>query len=1047
MVDPIYIVASGLGIAFLLGLIKRAGRKTSGMVMLFTLAFMTFISVQWLWALVFNQHEPHYTYTAGFKPPFSINLLMSRHESILTTMINALGLLGGIYLRDKFRKEGVNSMIVYLVLFMGLNVIVMTRDIFNLFVFLEVVSIGTAGLIILERKTASLSAGFKYMIATGIIAGFLLLGIIFAYQITGSLNIDDMMEANLWYVKGGVVAVFMILIAVIFELKPFPANGWALDVYEGANPGIGTIISAGIATVSLFVLYKLLNLGGESWHLPVAIAGLITFLGSNLLGLNQNSSTRLLGYSSTGQIGLMVVVIGLSTMLGEDFEFIIFTILIGHFLAKAGLFWMAGMLRNRNLTSWSALRKKPLMLFLMGTFIFALIGLPPFPSFFGKWKLIMHLAGDGMMGWVACILLATLLESVYLLRWFGYAAKKEIDTEEQPGWSLHRYIPVVVVAGALYGFSYLATQWMEAAPVAGYLPFVLVVALFVLDFLPAPYKNTIAIGGLGYYAYWLIGGVLLPEGDIVRIVFAGIFLIGAVILLIPGYNKTGTRRGFYPLVTLMFAGLAMLIEASTTLQFFFGWEIMTLASYLLILRGRKAMHASLKYIIFSLGGAYLMMAGFALAYDFNGSFTLHILNGPAQLATWIFALVALGLIIKMAILGFQVWLPGSYTEAEDDVTPMISSVLIKSGILGFLIFLIPGITASSGGISIPYILGWLGAITAVTGNMLAVYQEDAKKLVAYSSIGVMGYILFAVSMTTSLGTLTAATYGVLHFLYKALLFLAVGGVILRTGTRKFYEMGGLIKRMPLSFITVLIGIITLAGMPPLAGFAGKWLFYNAIIAKGWYIQGTMIIFAGIIAFLYCFKLIHNIFLGPLKDNHRRIRETTVWWLAPQIILVMAIMVLSVYPRILLEPLGSYLAGCFPGETIRWEGTRAYTSLGYWDATQIMYVVGGMFVVLFGVLFLMTRKAKRIGQFDMVYQAERPFRPETTHFAHNMFAHYRRSFGFVAIPRITGFWNSISGITHDAGEHIRKIYSGNGQAYALHIVLYFIIFFALLTGGL
>jgi NADH:ubiquinone oxidoreductase subunit 5 (subunit L)/multisubunit Na+/H+ antiporter MnhA subunit len=259
-------------------------------------------------------------------------------------------------------------------------------------------------------------------------------------------------------------------------------------------------------------------------------------------------------------------------------------------------------------------------------------------------------------------------------------------------------------------------------------------------------------------------------------------------------------------------------------------------------------------------------------------------------------------------------------------------------------------------------------------------------------------------------------------------------------------MGGLIKKMPISFIAVLIGIITLAGMPPLAGFAGKWIFYNAVILKGWYIQGTLVFFAGIIAFLYCFKLIHNIFLGPIKDEHRRIKETSIWWLIPQVVLIIVIMVFSVQPRIFMEPVGSYLAGYFPGETLQWEGTKASTSLGYWDATQIMYIVGGLFAVLFGALFLLSRKAQKVEQFNMVYQAERPFRPETTHVAYNMFAHYNKALGIFSAPRVTNFWNGFSNLIHDIGNHIRQIYSGNGQAYALHIVLYFIVFYVLLNGG-
>ena len=108
-----------------------------------------------------------------------------------------------------------------------------------------------------------------------------------------------------------------------------------------------------------------------------------------------------------------------------------------------------------------------------------------------------------------------------------------------------------------------------------------------------------------------------------------------------------------------------------------------------------------------------------------------------------------------------------------------------------------------------------------------------------------------------------------YFLFKTLLFLAIGGVVWRVKTHNMYEMGGLIKRMPWSFIAVLIGIITLAGIPPLSGYAGKWLFYNAVITKGWYFQGAIVFFAGTIAFLYCFKLIYSVFYRNVG---------TVWFL-------------------------------------------------------------------------------------------------------------------------------------------------------------------------
>ena len=1045
MVGPIYIIAIALGTAFSLGFFKKANRSFTFGLMFLAMAFITFISGQWLYTFLTQQQETIQIFTAGFKPPFSIALQMGFQESVFLTIINVLGLLSAIYLFDHLREKGVNMMMVFILLFMGLNVVVMTRDIFNLFVFLEISSIALIGLIILEKKEHAISSGFKSLIATGIISGLLLIGIIAAYYYSGSLYLNDIIGAKLLYTKGGSVAVFLILVAAILELKPFPANGWALDVYQSANPGIGAIVSGGIATASLFILYKLLAIAGDAWLLPIGIVGVISFLGSNFLGINQKSANRLLGYSSIGQVGLLMIIIGVSKSLGTKFEFVFFSILISHYLAKAGLFWISGIINKDEISQWNVIRNNSGLIVLTGVFMLTLLGLPPFPSFYGKWELIMNLAQSGNFTWIAIILLGSLFEAIYLLRWFGKTLVTTENTEEIK-IRFHKVVPVISVSFAVIIFSYFTSKWSGLVGIRYYIPFAIALLIFALDFLPVFIKNIAAIATVSWYSWVLIYQNYIPDNDILRIVFGSIFLIGALILLIPGFTFKDKRQGFYPLVILMFSGLAGLIEARTTFQFFFSWELMTLASYFLIIRGKNANKASFRYIIFSMSGAFMMFIGFALAYAETGSIALNSLADVLTYGNWVYSLIAIGFLVKIATLGVHIWLPNSYAEADDDVTPMISSILVKSGVFGLIILMLSMSLKPSVNTNIPYALGWIGALSAMIGNMLAIYQEDAKKLVAYSSIGIMGYILFALSMMTHLGWLTAITYSMVHFMYKALLFLAVAGVIYRTKTRKFYEMGGLIKKMPLSFISVLIGIITLAGMPPLAGFAGKWMLYNAVILKGWYLQGTIVFFSGIVAFLYCFKLIHNIFLGPLKDNHRKIKETSIWWLIPQFVLIIGIMVLSVFPKIVLEPIGEYLSIYFPGEGLVWDGMVASTSIGYWNATKIIMVFGGMFGVLFTGLFFMSRKVQKVGQFDIVFQAERPQRPETTHYAYNMFAHYNKALGFLAAPFITQSWKFVYNSFHTISDQLRKFYTGNGQTYALHIMIYVVVFYLLLNNG-
>lgn len=1040
MVGPIHLVSIALGVAFALGFMGKREKLSLGLVYI-ALGVMTAISGVWFAHFWNNSAEPIQIFTGGFKPPFAINLQMGLGESLFTLLINTAGLLGAIYLYDELVKAGKNIMIVLLVLIMGLNVMVMTRDLFNLFVFMEIQSIAIAGLIIMIPDKKSVPAGFKYVIATGLISGLLLLGTVFAYYFSSSLNIDFISQASLLYVKGGAVAIFLIILSIILELKPFPANGWALDVYEGAHPGISALISAASATAGIFVLNKLMDFGNMSYFNAIAIIGVITFVGSNLLGIKQDNTRRLLGYSSVGQIGLIMAILGLKPYLGVNTQFIAITILVSHYLAKAGLFWLAGIINADKLKDWGIIRGNRFYLFLMGTFIFTLIGFPPFPSFFGKWELVMGLAQSGKIYLLAAILIGSFFEAIYLFRWLGYAIKWDEVEVKEIKLSIQKIVPVSLFAMATYALGYFTSIQMGSSLNLNLYALGFIAFLFIVDFLPVYIKNTIAIGAMALYLY-----LTLDTYHSIRFIFFGIFVVGGIITLIAGYTFKGKRTGFYPLVMMMFAGLIGLIEAKTTLDFFFAWELMTAGSYFLIIRGKKSMPHGLSYMLFSTAGAYLILAGFGLAHIGQNSFSLEILSNVHYYAPYIFTLMAIGFMTKLASIGLHIWLPGAHAEAEADVSPMVSAILLKAGVFGLIILFLSMGPQTLWGIDVLYVLSWVGALTALMGNMMAAFQEDAKRLLAYSSIGFLGYALFGLSMMSHLGWLAALSLVIMHFLFKALLFLAIGGVVMRTKTKYMYQMGGLIKNMPFTFISVLIAIIVIAGVPPLTGFGGKWIMYNAIMEKGWFFQAGIAFFAGVVAFLYCFRLIHTIFLGQMKDEHRKIKEAPFWMLAPQYIILIIVFVLSALPSSLLKPIGEMLTPIFPKGALEWHGQLALSAYGYWNGKLIMVMVIGIFGTVFAWLYIINRKAQKVKQFNIVYAAERPFRPETTHFAYNFFAPYKKAVGFLVAPGITNFWDAVSEGAHAIADKIRSIYNGNGQTYLLHIIGFVVLVYILITGG-
>ncbi|PTV94751.1 formate hydrogenlyase subunit 3/multisubunit Na+/H+ antiporter MnhD subunit [Rhodobacter aestuarii] len=1038
MVSSILILAIGLGTAFGLGLLNRRRAVLALGLTLGALGLMAAMAVGWLIVLA-QGAAPVEIYTAGAEPPFAINLRMGLMEAGAITLITLTGLLAVLALRTALTRMGRGSMAVVLVLIMALSGLVMTRDVFNLFVFLELMAISTGGLALLSKDIRAIAAGFKYLIISQLVTILLLVGIIFTYHATGSLNIDDIPETAMGF-SGLGLALFLILIAVVLELKPFPANGWALDVYTAAHPGFSAVFSAASGTAMLVVADKLVKAAGPDWFAMFTLLGLISFIGANIVALRQDNDRRLLGYSSVGQLGLLLAVIGQQDVLGEGYLYVAGGLVLSHAVAKAGLFWMSIMVKARGLSDWAAIRVRPPLVIAFATFLAMLTGLPPFPGFYAKWELAQVLATTDRLPILAAILIGTLIEAVYLFRWFGMAMKRETDTPLGP--KQIDCMVVLITLAAAFGLGALWGDLSENGNLFATVPMLAALFFLALEPMPAKLKNGLAIMAL---VYWFAAhaGVYDP----MRLIFLLVMILGGAVILLASFNEDGRRVGFYPPAMLMYAGLALLLEAQSTFEFFAAWEVMTLGSYFLILRGKQSEPHALSYMIFSLGGAFVLLSGFALAADGVTPFPLSALSlVPEQVAPWVFALLAVGFMTKTASVGVHIWLPGAHAEAETDVSPMVSGILLKAGLYGLVVLLLAMGRQSLHGVDLVNVLAWIGAISAFVGAVLAVFQEDAKRLLAYSSISQMGYALFGLALMNHLGWLLAVMFVINHYVYKSMLFLAVGGVYKRTHTKLMYKMGGLITLMPFTFVSVLVGIIAMSGVPPLSGFGGRWIFYNAILETDLRLPLVLIFMSGPVGFLYLFRLIHTIFLGQLKDENHQIKEAPIWLLVPQMIFVAFLIGFAIVPGLVLQRVDRFLGTVFGDQPLIWHGRAVESAFGNWNPVAIMVVIVVIFVTLFGILIAKNHDAVKVKQFNIVFSAERPYRPETTHFAWNFFAPYRRAMGFMEMPLVTRFWGGVSEALSGTAEFTRKLYSGNGQTYAVQVILFVVTVYLIALGG-
>lgn len=1060
MVNPLILLAISLFTAFIFPLFEKIHINLGKVAVVSALTSLVVIPSTWILTFINENQSLVYSSTAGLNSLFTINVSAGIIESMALVTVNLLGL----FIISQLIFTRVNSwkgreIILFMVMILGANGLILTRDLFNIFVFMEISSISLFGLLSRSKDKRVFEGGFKYMLATGVSSTLFLVGTGLFYMLAGSLNIDAVPGE----VLTGYGAVFrlwpvLILTGLVIELKPALANGWAMDTYEAADHHLGAVMSGIQATAFLIVLTKLLSIIVSSQLLPVILfIGCITFIISQIQGVSQGSFKKMLGYSSSAQIGLVLIVLGM----GSSFMTAII-ILLSHGVAKSGLFFV-GKYLDEEVSGYSNMkllseRRRPLMLILGAVFILALLGLPPFPAFGAKWTFLKILGEGGNYPLIALILGGSLFEGIYLFRWLGgkmrhpedgYDTCEEIVPDlpesdlmgiagckkisfQRAHFSFNQIF--LILMGIVITVSGIFLNSRAGADYSFMFPFTIVLLFLILDIFRVKTKIQVvlSIATSLYYSY-----LLLPGLDGMKLFFGVMFLLGMAVLLIAFLNRKGYSPGLVTLIMGLMVSLGSMLVSSSNFQFFFSWEIMTITSYFLVVRGNKAAVGGFRYIIFSLLSAFLLLFGLILLGD-------SFIGSPETIADGRLVpklLIAIAAVTKLANIGFHVWQPVTYAEAEDEVTALFSMILSKTGL--FLLFL-GGVFFIGKSVNITYILGWIGVLTALGGSMMALFQEDIKYTLAYSSMGQVGYMVLSFAIMSHLGWMSSLYLAFTHLMIKGMLILSITGVIYRTGTRFMYQTGGLIKNMPLSFISALFAIIAISGVPPLSGFGAKWLMYSALLEKGWYLQAALAMFASGVAFLYLFRLIHSIFLGQAKPIYSDVKEAPAALIIPQFIFLIIVMVVSMYPNLLIKPLEGIIDPYF-ASTIQWNGYEVISSLGYWNGNAVMYVTFGVFLLPLIWLLLVKGKVYKAEQFNIVYAAERPYKPETTHYAYNFFPHYRKALGFMVDSWAKKFWGGVSLIIQQVSGGFRRWNTGNPQSYMLQIILY-LIFVYILWGG-
>jgi NADH-quinone oxidoreductase subunit M len=455
------------------------------------------------------------------------------------------------------------------------------------------------------------------------------------------------------------------------------------------------------------------------------------------------------------------------------------------------------------------------------------------------------------------------------------------------------------------------------------------------------------MSGDGNYAYeGLRWSVILGEfglyldGIAFPITFAVVVLGFLSVVYAVGYTShEHSKPSFFANQLFFLMGMQWVTLATNLIEFFIAWELMLVPSYFLILfwglpETRK--RTALKFWLYTQSGAVCILIGFGLLYFLSGatSFELAAIQGmlstyigAADLLKLIFILLAAGFLVKMAVFPIHWWLPPVHAEAPTPISVLLSGAMIETGAYALVRF--GTITLGPAAASLSFWVAVIGVVTMFYGGFMALVQKHIKRLLAYSSVSQMGYVLFALGTFTVYGVSGGMFHLINHAFSKGLLFMAAGTVMHQTGIRHVDKLGGLSNKMPITAFMAAIGMMSIAGSPPLSGFASEWMMFlggfHAAIPPGsealflnWLILAILAVSSSIMSAGYMLRFFWKVFLGPHPDELEDVKEGPRSMTIPMIILGFLIVFFGIFPGVALDiivPWVSEIPNIIPFEAI------------------------------------------------------------------------------------------------------------------------------------
>ena len=465
---------------------------------------------------------------------------------------------------------------------------------------------------------------------------------------------------------------------------------------------------------------------------------------------------------------------------------------------------------------------------------------------------------------------------------------------------MSHHLPILQVI-----LSLLAAPLCALLP-AGRLPWLLALVVSTLSLLIAgTLLSQVWDGAIISYA---LGGWPPPIGIEYRVDVLNAFIlllvtiIGTLVMLYAyaSINSEIERKRqplFYAAYLLCLSGLLGITITGDAFNVFVFLEISSLATYTMIAlgRNRRALTASYQYLIMGTIGATFILIGIGLLYAMTGTLNMADLAvrlpavDGARTVQAAFAFLTVGICLKLALFPLHLWLPNAYAYAPSVVTAFIAATATKVAVYLLLrfFFTIFGNEFSFGSMHLHFVLLPLALAAILATSTVAIFQNNIKRLLAYSSVAQIGYMILGIAFAS----VTGVTAGILHLfnhaLMKSALFLALGCVVYRIGSCNLNDMAGLGKRMPWTMAAFVAGGLSLIGVPLTVGFISKWYLILGALERGWWWVAVLVLIGSLLAVIYIWRVVETAYFKPAPEGQTARCEAPLSMLVPMWILVLA----------------------------------------------------------------------------------------------------------------------------------------------------------------